>query len=145
MLIFFFCFCVFFYWVFTPIRPSVSVRVRDGVSNLRLSFQAGTSVSFGHISSWESEYIVLVNIVTFLYVRRAWQCQKTYLLTCAPNEDTNKPAHPRSLIRVFVIRMDKRCILCYLNCAKWRFWSDCANAQADLNLRWAHTSEGILF
>ena len=33
------------------------------------------------------------------------QCEKTYLLTCAPNEDSNQPAHPRSLIRVFVVRM----------------------------------------
>ena len=26
--------------------------------------------------------------------------------------------------------------------AQQRFWSDCANAQADLNLRWVHISEG---
>ena len=26
------------------------------------------------------------------------QRQKTYLLTCAPNEDSDHPAHPRSLI-----------------------------------------------
>ena len=41
----------------------------------------------------------------------------------------------------FVICMKKLCILGYLNCAQWRFWSDCANAQADLNLRWAHMSD----
>ena len=34
------------------------------------------------------------------------------------------------------------CILGDPKCAQWRFWSDCANAQADLNLRWAHMSEG---
>ena len=34
--------------------------------------------------------------------------EKTYLLTCAPNEDSNKPAHRRSLIRVFVVRIKKR-------------------------------------
>ena len=28
--------------------------------------------------------------------------------------------------------------------AQWRFWSACANAQADLNLRWAHMSKGTL-
>ena len=27
-------------------------------------------------------------------------------------------------------------------CVQWRFRSACANAQADLNLRWAHMSEG---
>ena len=35
------------------------------------------------------------------------QCEKTYLLTCAPNEDSDQPARPRSLIRVFVVRMKK--------------------------------------
>ena len=43
---------------------------------------------------------------------------------------------------VFVVRIQKLCILGYPKCAQWRFWSDCANAQADLNLRWAHMSEG---
>ena len=45
-------------------------------------------------------------------------------------------------IRVFVVRMKKLCILGYPKCAQRRFWSDCANAQTDLNLRWAHMSEG---
>ena len=45
--------------------------------------------------------------------------------------------YPRSLIRVFVVRMKKLCLLGYPKCAQWRFWSDCANAQSDLNLRWA--------
>ena len=70
------------------------------------------------------------------------QSEKTYLLTFAPNEDSNQPAHPRSLIRVFVIRMKIRCTFGYPKCAQWKFWSACANAQADLNFRWAHMSEG---
>ena len=37
----------------------------------------------------------------------------------------------------------KLCILGYQKGAQWRFWSDCANAQADLNLLWAHMSEGM--
>ena len=69
------------------------------------------------------------------------QREKTYLLTYAPNEDSNQPAHPRSLIRVFVVRMNKLCILGYPKRAQWRFWSDCANAQADLNLRKANMSD----
>ena len=67
---------------------------------------------------------------------------KTYNRIFAPNENSNQPAYPRSLIRVFVLRMKKLCILGYPKCAQWRFWSDCAKAQADLNLRWAHMSEG---
>ena len=67
---------------------------------------------------------------------------KGYLLICASNEDSDQPAHPRSLIWVFALRIEKLCILGYLKCAQRRFWSDCANAQADLNLRWAHMPEG---
>ena len=36
-----------------------------------------------------------------------------YILTCAPNEDSDQPAHPRSLIRVLVDRMKKLYILVY--------------------------------
>ena len=39
---------------------------------------------------------------------------------------------------VFVVHMNKRCSLGYPKCAQWRFWSDCANAQADLNLCLVH-------
>ena len=31
------------------------------------------------------------------------QLEKTYLLTCLPNEDSNQPAHPLSLTRFFVV------------------------------------------
>ena len=61
--------------------------------------------------------------------------------TWAQNENPNKPTHPRSLIRVFVVRLRKFCSIW----AQWRFWSDCANAQADLNLRWSHMSDGYVF
>ena len=39
------------------------------------------------------------------------QCEKMYLLPCAHNEDSNQPAHSRSLIRVLVVRMKKVCNL----------------------------------
>ena len=29
------------------------------------------------------------------------QCKETYIRTCAPSEDSDQPAHPRSLIRIF--------------------------------------------
>ena len=37
---------------------------------------------------------------------------------CVPNEDSNQPAHPRSLITVFVVCMKKLCILGYPNGAQ---------------------------
>ena len=58
----------------------------------------------------------------------------------AHNEDSDQPAHPRSLIRVFIVRMKELCILGYPKCTQWRFWSDCANAQADSHrLIWIFT------
>ena len=36
------------------------------------------------------------------------QCEKMYLLTCDPNEDSNKPVNPHRLIRSSIVR-----ILCY--------------------------------
>ena len=65
-----------------------------------------------------------------------------YLLICAPNENSYQPAYSHSLIGVFVVRIMKLYILCCTKCAQWIFWSDCANAQADLNLCWSHMSEG---
>ena len=41
---------------------------------------------------------------------------------------------------VFVVRMKKLCILVSPKRAQWRFWSDCTNAQTDLNHRRAHMS-----
>ena len=61
----------------------------------------------------------------------------------APDEDSNQPAHPRSLIRVFVFRIRKLFILGYSKSVRWRFLSDHANAQACLNLRWVRISEGM--
>ena len=48
----------------------------------------------------------------------------------------------RAVWLVFVIHVNKLCRFCCLECTKRRFRSACANAQADLNLRWAHMSEG---
>ena len=70
------------------------------------------------------------------------QREKTYLLTRALNEDSNQPAHLRSLIRVFEAHMKLLCVLGYPKCAQWIFRSDCASAQSDLNLLWTHMSAG---
>ena len=61
---------------------------------------------------------------------------------CA-QQDSNQPALPCSLIRVFVVSMKKPCIFGYPNWAQWRSCSDCANAQADLKLCWVHMFEGM--
>ena len=61
-------------------------------------------------------------------------------MTFAPSEDSDQPENLHSLIRVFVICMKKHCVLSYPLRALRRFWSDWADGQADLSLRWAHIS-----
>ena len=62
---------------------------------------------------------------------------KTYIKTCATSEDSDQPAHPRSLLRVFADNVcplqppgyrkrDKREVLLY--------W---VNVQSDLSLCWS--------
>ena len=63
---------------------------------------------------------------------------KTNKMACAPREDSDQPGHPPSLIRVFAVRMKKDWVLHYPLSAQRKLWSDWADAQADLSLRWAH-------
>ena len=63
---------------------------------------------------------------------------KTNKVACAPSKDSDQPGHPPSLIRVFAVRMKKVLVVSYPLGAKQRLWSDRADAQSDLSLRWAH-------
>ena len=63
----------------------------------------------------------------------SWQNQQN---ECAPSEDSDQPGHPPSLIRVFAVRIKKPGVLTYPLSAQRRHWSDWADAQADLSLRW---------
>ena len=60
-------------------------------------------------------------------------------MACAPSEDSDQPGHPPSLISVFAVRMKKAWVLSYPMSAQRRLWSDWADAQAVLSLRWAHS------
>ena len=64
---------------------------------------------------------------------------KTNKMACAPSEDSDQPGHSPSLIRVFAVRMKKAWVLSYPLSAQRRLWSDWADAQADLSLRWVHS------
>ena len=60
------------------------------------------------------------------------------------HDKTNKMSvHPAktqiSRISVFAVRMKKAWVLSYQLSAQRRLWSDWADAQADLSLRWAHS------
>ena len=79
-------------------------------------------------------HLFLLNFICILVSKP----QICYLLTCAPNEGSNQPAHLHSLIRVFIVRMEKLCTLVYPKCAQRRFWPDCANRAG-----WSEYSLGV--
>ena len=62
----------------------------------------------------------------------------TFKMACAPCEDSDQPGHPPSLIRVFAMRSVVAKGPMLSSCGQRRFWSDWADAQAGLSLRWAH-------
>ena len=68
--------------------------------------------------------------------------QKSCLRTCALSEDSYQFAHLRRLIRIFTERILDSQGRKFSLCRQRRLLSDCADAQADLSLRWAHMSEG---
>ena len=64
-----------------------------------------------------------------------------YNRTGAPSEDSDQPAHSRSLIRIVTGRfLDSQ--ECKVLHADNEDWLDCPDAQADLSLRLAHRPEG---
>ena len=75
--------------------------------------------------------------VMLIHIRTAsWQKQQN---DCTPSEDSDQPGHLPSLIRVFAVHIRKCWVLSYPLSAQQRLWSDWADAQADLSLRWAHS------
>ena len=89
------------------------------------------------VNQWTvTEYNVCSIIIKKLKWAATWQNQQN---ECAPNENSDQLGHPPSLIRVFAVRMKKAWVRSYPLSAQRRLWSDWADAQADLNLRWAHS------
>ena len=62
---------------------------------------------------------------------------KTNKMVCAPSEDSDQPGHPPRLIRVFAVHSMGSKGLKLSSCGQRRLWSEWADVQADLNLRWA--------
>ena len=71
--------------------------------------------------------------------------QKAYIQTCAHSEDSDQPAHSRSLIRIFTGRILDSQGCEDSSCGQRRLWSDRAEAQSDLSFRWVHKTRGTFF
>ena len=67
----------------------------------------------------------------------SWENQQ--YMACALCEDSDQPGHLPSQIRDFPIRMKKAWVLSYPLSTQRRLWSDWADAQADLSLRWVRS------
>ena len=81
--------------------------------------------------------IFLIFTVRFLSIeRQEWELYEP------PHNKTNKMTCAPRLIRVFAVRLNLKTPwdLSYPLSAQWRLWSDWADAQTDLSLRWAHRS-----
>ena len=63
-------------------------------------------------------YVYVIKTTTQYSIATYKLNEETNLLTCAPNEGSNQPAHPRSQVRAFVVRRKKRCVLGYLKCMR---------------------------
>ena len=107
-----------------------------------------------HVFSWLGSHEIIryanPQTCTFPYDHLESSCQeertlesqhdKTNKMTWAPSEDSDQPGHPPSLIRVLALHLMGSWGPKVSSCWQRRFWSVWAEAQADLNLRWAHRS-----
>ena len=86
------------------------------------------------------EYVLfrMLHIIINIIVINEPPHDKTNKMACAPSEDSYQHVHPPSLIRIFAVHMKKAWVFSYPLSASQRLWSDWADAQADLSLRWAH-------
>ena len=76
-----------------------------------------------------------VNLVAWLTFEPAHD--KTYNWHVRPAK-ADQPGHPPRLIRVFAVRIETAWVLSYPLSAHRKLWSNLADAQADLSLRWTH-------
>ena len=60
--------------------------------------------------------------------------------TCVTSKDSDQPVRPPSMARVLVYPSLDSLEAVEGICDQWRFWSDCADVQADLSVHWSHKS-----
>ena len=71
----------------------------------------------------------LINVgLQYTYIVGATTSENVYTFWYVRPPETQISLHIRSLIRIFVVRLEKLPILDYLKCAHWRFGSACAFA-----------------
>ena len=109
----------------------------------RLTWHIG--LRWAIVALWATCFIRTLTTLMFntalgggIFVSSEKHCSVTLLIWAATWQNQQKECVP-SLIRVFAVRMKKAWFLSYPLSTQQRLWSDWADAQADLNLRWAHS------
>ena len=60
------------------------------------------------------------------------------------SEDSDQPTHLRGPIKIYLNAFGWQRMQSFVKRTQRRLWSDCADVQTNLSLRWAHTSESRL-
>ena len=148
-------------WKFLDYNLVIQVRATDTVSRWLSAYTKRLILPIPRQHFWISIYLFLIvpfrqqsmtiemdfDIINFsflmtislgytVYERRH---EKSNKMSVCPANDSDQPGHPPSLIRVFAFCTKKAWVLSYPLSAQRRLWSDWADAQADLSLRWAHS------
>ena len=92
--------------VWTVLQFMDSYYITDILSVQRIHYQQISN------SLWQLSFLVCFH--SFSHRKFEPPHDKTNKMACAPNEDSDQPGHPPSLIRVFAIRMKKAWVLSYL-------------------------------
>ena len=76
---------------------------------------------------------LMASMVKYMY--------EPYLQTYARREDSDQPAHSHRLIIIFIRRIFDTQGCKISSCGLRGLWSDCAQTQSDLGIRWSHMPE----
>ena len=127
----FFFFFFFFFFILT-------YDFINGWGKDSIDFQPTRENKTSHLISALLKHPNLVQTMLLTWANTSRVPVKRYKLAFAYIEDSDQPAHPRSLIRVFDVRCMGSQWSNVSSDRKLRLWSDCADAQTDLNLLCTH-------
>ena len=125
------------YWNFSfrYIRLFDSNIPREKWLNYLQTVETASNLCLHHLPFWGSPNQNGLNTHSFLYEPANYT---TYDKTCMTIKDSDQPVHRPCMARFLVHPSLDRSEAVEGTCDQRRLWSDCADAQADLRLRWSH-------
>ena len=91
------------------------------------------------MGQWAGQIVTMRVVQRYWFVVSSRSSETIWAATWENQQNDVRPAKTQIIIwSVFAVRMKKAWVLSYQLNAQQRLWSDWADAQADLSLRWAH-------